>query len=74
MATVHDWVLVAALTLPHLLYAAVWLHPGAWRSLFRGRPVRAFQTAALIGKGMLASHSRLRGTLHTLLTELSFRV
>ena len=59
MATVHDWVLVTMLSLPHVLYAAVWLRPNAWKRLFRRRPVQAFQSAALLGKGTLASKPRL---------------
>ena len=49
----HDWVLVTMLSLPHVLYAAVWLRPNAWKRLFRRRPVQAFQSAALLGKGAL---------------------
>jgi len=46
-----DWALVTAVAAPHVLYAAVWLLPDAWRSVFRRRPVDAFQVAAAVGKG-----------------------
>ncbi len=46
-----DWALVTAVAAPHVLYAAVWLLPDAWRSVFRRRPVEAFQFAAAVGKG-----------------------
>ncbi|KAK9826416.1 hypothetical protein WJX81_002088 [Elliptochloris bilobata] len=74
MAHVHDWALVSAITAPHVLYAAVWLHPTVWRRLFRRRPVTAFQRAAFIGKvgqatafiAWFVAQTRLQGTTFSL--------
>lgn len=46
-----DGATVASLTVPHMLYAFIWFLPGYWRQAFP-KPVKAFQVAATLGKGV----------------------
>ena len=54
--TLADWSLVLCLAAPHVLYAAVWLHPEQWQSLFRKHSLLAFSQAATFGKGATRAH------------------
>ncbi|KAL6753669.1 hypothetical protein V8C86DRAFT_2722049 [Haematococcus lacustris] len=42
--------LLAALSLPHILYAAIWLKPGWWRATFQKSSVEVFAVVAGFGK------------------------
>ena len=55
-----DWVLVAAISAPHFLYAFLWFFPKAWQSVFGRQATEAFAMAGAIGKGMSTMHSRLQ--------------
>ncbi|GFH23540.1 hypothetical protein HaLaN_21165 [Haematococcus lacustris] len=43
---------LAALSLPHILYAAIWLKPGWWRATFQKSSVEVFAVVAGFGKSI----------------------
>lgn len=49
-----DWLLFSVLASPHALYAAVWLFPGVWRSIFRRTSLNTFAATASALKGAKA--------------------
>jgi hypothetical protein len=56
--------LVALLALSHVLYAAVWLGPGAWKRAFGRRCVTALVAAAAVGKGVRQGQIATAAALH----------
>lgn len=48
---VSNWGVVAALAIPHILYAFIWFLPGLWMKAFKRKSVEVFETAAWLLKG-----------------------
>lgn len=46
-----DYVLLAALSAPHFLYAFLWFLPNVWKSMFGKKSVEVFTSAGVLGKG-----------------------
>ncbi|KAK9824170.1 hypothetical protein WJX72_008252 [[Myrmecia] bisecta] len=47
---VLDWLVILAISLPHILYAFIWFFPKKWKGLFRREPVLAFNLLAWLLK------------------------
>ena len=50
-ASKEDWVVIAALASPHILYAFIWFNSDTWRRWFGKSSVEKFETAAWLLKG-----------------------
>ena len=50
-ASKEDWVVIAALASPHILYAFIWFNSDTWRKWFGKSSVEKFETAAWLLKG-----------------------
>lgn len=60
-AKVEDWVVIASLASPHLLYAFIWFNSDTWRKWFGKSSVDKFESVAWLLKGGLRLNgSRLR--------------
>jgi hypothetical protein len=48
-----NWLVVAALASPHILYAYIWFFPQQWMTAFKSKSVDIFAWIATVLKGTL---------------------